>query len=114
MTTTTSTRTDSYRRNAKCKCGKRFSQWVEKTIETTVTVFAPVPHAIYRPGSDERRVSKVLAVTGAEVVTCCGAAVAFKRVNGTLAPEVKCDGRCTHATGHNCNCSCGGKNHGAN
>jgi hypothetical protein len=24
----------------------------------------------------------------------------------------KCDGRCTHAKGHDCECSCGGKNHG--
>jgi hypothetical protein len=25
----------------------------------------------------------------------------------------KCDARCTNAKGHNCECSCGGKNHGA-
>jgi hypothetical protein len=25
----------------------------------------------------------------------------------------KCDARCQHAKGHNCECSCGGKNHGA-
>lgn len=25
----------------------------------------------------------------------------------------KCDARCLNATGHNCECSCGGKNHGA-
>jgi hypothetical protein len=24
----------------------------------------------------------------------------------------KCDARCQHAKGHNCECSCGGKNHG--
>lgn len=24
----------------------------------------------------------------------------------------KCDARCLNATGHNCECSCGGKNHG--
>ena len=24
----------------------------------------------------------------------------------------KCDGRCIHAKGHNCECSCGGANHG--
>ncbi len=26
----------------------------------------------------------------------------------------KCDARCASATGHVCECSCGGKNHGAN
>lgn len=25
----------------------------------------------------------------------------------------KCDARCRNAKGHNCECSCGGKNHGA-
>lgn len=25
----------------------------------------------------------------------------------------KCDGRCMHAKGRNCECSCGGRNHGA-
>jgi hypothetical protein len=29
------------------------------------------------------------------------------RVTGT-----KCDARCTSATGHDCECQCGGKNHG--
>ena len=27
--------------------------------------------------------------------------------------DVRCDARCTHARGHSCECSCGGKNHGA-
>lgn len=27
--------------------------------------------------------------------------------------ETPCDDRCTAATGHKCQCSCGGKNHGA-
>jgi hypothetical protein len=29
-----------------------------------------------------------------------------------LKPEQPCDARCTNARGHNCECSCGGKNHG--
>jgi hypothetical protein len=35
------------------------------------------------------------------------------QVKGTTNPAVKCDGRCTHAKGPNCDCSCGGKNHGS-
>lgn len=37
-------------------------------------------------------------------------AISFK-VDGS---NHKCDARCLNATGHNCECSCGGKNHGAN
>lgn len=33
-------------------------------------------------------------------------------VNGTVT-DCKCDGRCTSARGANCECSCGGANHGA-
>lgn len=32
------------------------------------------------------------------------------KVNGS---KHKCDARCLNAKGHNCECSCGGKNHGA-
>lgn len=35
-------------------------------------------------------------------------------VQGTLNPDHVCDSRCTGAVGHNCECSCGGANHGAN
>jgi hypothetical protein len=34
------------------------------------------------------------------------------QVKGTLKPSHKCDSRCTGATGKNCECSCGGANHG--
>ncbi len=39
--------------------------------------------------------------------------LAWKQVDGTLNPDHKCDVRCTSAKGHNCECSCGGANHGA-
>lgn len=32
------------------------------------------------------------------------------KINGS---KHKCDARCLHAKGRNCECSCGGKNHGA-
>ena len=38
------------------------------------------------------------------------ARVIFFKKNPSLH---KCDARCLNATGHNCECSCGGKNHGA-
>ena len=43
----------------------------------------------------------------------CGASVVLSPVAGKLAPEHKCDARCTNATGHDCECACGGRNHGA-
>lgn len=33
-------------------------------------------------------------------------------IKGHYNPAIKCDGRCMGATGHNCECSCGGANHG--
>lgn len=35
------------------------------------------------------------------------------RVQGRYVAEIKCDGRCMGAKGHNCECSCGGANHGS-
>lgn len=37
-----------------------------------------------------------------------------KPLYGKYVPETICNSKCTGATGHNCECSCGGKNHGAN
>jgi hypothetical protein len=39
--------------------------------------------------------------------------IALKRIDGTVNDIKKCDPRCTGATGHTCECSCGGENHGA-
>ncbi len=33
-------------------------------------------------------------------------------LNGTFNPGKKCDSRCMGARGHNCECQCGGANHG--
>lgn len=33
-------------------------------------------------------------------------------VNGKFSKDHICDSRCTGAKGHNCECSCGGANHG--
>jgi hypothetical protein len=37
----------------------------------------------------------------------------FERVHGHVNAEVPCNARCTGARGPNCECQCGGKNHGA-
>lgn len=41
-----------------------------------------------------------------------GTWVKVRALNGTVVAEKTCDGRCTSATGPNCECSCGGHNHG--
>lgn len=38
----------------------------------------------------------------------------LRPVLGKLNPEKVCDGRCMGATGPNCECQCGGANHGCN
>jgi hypothetical protein len=37
----------------------------------------------------------------------------LKRIDGSVNETKKCDPRCTGATGHTCECQCGGENHGA-
>jgi hypothetical protein len=44
---------------------------------------------------------------------CCGRAMYLKPVLGKVVADKKCDARCLGAKGHVCECSCGGKNHGA-
>lgn len=38
--------------------------------------------------------------------------VEYRAIAGTYKAGRKCDSRCTHAKGHDCECSCSGKNHG--
>ena len=44
-------------------------------------------------------------------VNCCGRATNWNFLKAHLNDAVKCDARCTHAKGFNCECSCGGENH---
>jgi hypothetical protein len=43
----------------------------------------------------------------------CRRAMAHGKLVGHVDPSHKCDARCTSARGHNCECQCGGVNHGA-
>jgi len=42
----------------------------------------------------------------------CDAQLYGKAVEGRFKADHPCDKRCTGATGHSCECSCGGENHG--
>ena len=43
---------------------------------------------------------------------CCGKSMSSNVIKGIRNDAIKCDARCENAKGHNCECSCGGKNHG--
>ena len=89
------------RQNGKCKCGKRYSRLVDSTFTRTYRsdLIGPV-------STSEKRIGDV-------ALTCtCGKHVWMRDVKGTYRAEKKCDARCLNSTGHVCECSCGGKNHG--
>lgn len=44
---------------------------------------------------------------------CCGSSWDYRPINGTVNLKVKCNAKCLESKGHVCECSCGGKNHGA-
>ena len=46
---------------------------------------------------------------GGEV--CCGRSMSFGWLKAFLNLAIKCNNRCTHAVGFQCECSCGGENH---
>lgn len=49
-------------------------------------------------------------LTGPDVILPITRVIQYKK-----KPSLhKCDARCMNATGHNCECSCGGANHGIN
>jgi hypothetical protein len=66
--------------------------------------------------SDKGDALRLVVIGGDEAawVPCrgCGKLRIAKKVFGVMRADIKCDGRCRSATGHNCECSCGGANHG--
>jgi len=48
------------------------------------------------------------------ICSSCFRAMDYGQLKATMRPECPCDGRCTGARGHSCDCSCGGANHGSN
>lgn len=43
----------------------------------------------------------------------CGRENFYQAIRGKLNPKIKCNARCVHSKGYQCECSCGGKNHGS-
>jgi hypothetical protein len=108
-TTTTVTTTQFYetrttvrdvRQIAKCCCGVIKSRMVTMT---TIRVYSL--ERIARPRTTERSTERY-------EICACGRQFGFASVVGRTTDH-ECDARCMSATGHLCECSCGGANHGA-
>jgi hypothetical protein len=61
--------------------------------------------AVYFRESDGARALSPLPVV------CCGRPMGWNWLKAYTNAAVKCNARCTHAVGFNCECSCGGENH---
>ena len=117
---------DAFRFNGKCPCGAKFSTFAtfcyERCQGPAQVVFVSQGVDLRGPGS----VQFFLGDNGAAyaydpgryglsiLYTCrCGSARLARPVIGRYVADKACDGRCMAATGHSCECQCGGKNHGA-
>jgi hypothetical protein len=120
----TTVRHSTVRQIARCKKCKTVRSRVIERETTTTTRWSSIGLRVYRATRDS---FEGMALTGwdfqqSAAGTCkCtqwrGNAMApapmfFEDVIGTTN-KTPCDDRCTGATGHKCQCSCGGKNHGA-
>ena len=64
--------------------------------------------------TDDGRVFTPSPVNGHPVTVCtCRTKITCKPVQGRLNRAKECNARCIASKGHVCECSCGGKNHGA-
>lgn len=102
------TTTRDVRHNGKCRiCKKQHSVLVTRTSKST-----------YRSDMikcvSQHTTSTINGRPLAwDSVTCCGKPVEIKAVKGTRNAEIECGAKCLSSKGHVCECSCGGKNHGA-
>jgi len=93
----------------KCKskaCGKvRAFDYPESTV--LHMGYGRMKREYFRIAADGRKVKM-----GYESLCECGRYAISNQVKGFVSAHV-CDSRCTGATGSNCECSCGGANHGS-
>ena len=63
--------------------------------------------------NDVREIHNRIGGWGEPVRCSCGRRIArMFSVEGRFSDARKCDDRCTSARGHDCECQCGGRNHG--
>lgn len=111
------------RHNAKCtRCGARVSILAASTRTSVAlpadfnaiawhgrTLFGPLAPVLVDAGG----FGHIGHPNGGIARICvCGAALVLAPVRGIIRTDKKCDARCENATGHDCECACGGKHHG--
>lgn len=112
---------DAFRFNGSHKCGAKFSvfasyQWdpsrealPQRRNEWGNMAFVRVD--FWR--ADDGREFSDCAQGGIVYVCTCGVPCRARPVLGKYNPGKACNAKCQASTGHQCECSCRGKNHGA-
>lgn len=99
---------DEKRYTARCRCGAVTS------ILARSLKLSRAPWSALK-ASDGRYLLRTSQCATWLVVPCraCGTLIDGKPIAGKVKKDVACNAVCTGAKGHSCECSCGGRNHGA-
>lgn len=101
------------RHNGKCKgCGTKHTALLTRRDNVRL----PDGRWVYAWRSEAGALLLATATNGSThpVVQCeCGKRVILAPVRGVYNPHKECNAKCMSACGQVCECSCGGKNHGA-
>lgn len=96
--------------NRKCKCGAKHSRLIVAELQTwTGRDYSRA----FEAASGEILPAARNGAYAAALDCACGARPLLTPVRGSCNTKIKCDARCMGATGHDCECACGGRNHGA-
>lgn len=100
------------RYNGKCKsCSRAHTAVILKRVNN-VTVDGVGAYA-YLSEQGETLTSAGISSLDPAVTCACGKRVKLMPVKGRYNPDVACNVKCTASKGFNCECSCGGRNHGS-
>lgn len=101
------------RYSAKCKLCR--ARWTTELSDRTAAYDSHESRCVrYAEIFAKRRARFPLCSEAAERYQMSALYFEHRRIEGHYVAEIKCDGRCMGATGHCCECSCGGANHGVN
>lgn len=94
----------------KCQCGAFTSELVSDDIVREAQLAYAFPATRPAPAGAFH-----IAKMGDFALWCrgCGKSRVAKPVRGRFNAAVACNAKCQSSHGHQCECSCGGKNHGA-
>lgn len=117
----TNTRTFAVHYLGRCRCTGKARITAQMTVTTRTNPGSSSPFAM-NPFPRTNRTVKVVFPHGPTLsadslervsfICLCGRSVEFTRVHGRVTAH-KCNVKCLDSTSGVCECSCGGKNHGA-